>query len=277
MKTELIKTLQDMRFSDYEAKVYLALLDKSPLTGYAASLQSGVPRSRIYGVLANLVNRGDVLVSQEDTSLYSPLSPAELMARHRREAEKTMDNAEKALLAYAATPQNNENIWNLCGREAILSRVRASLKTAKRRVLVEMWGEEAEELKEDLRAAFERGLDLIFIITAGTDLGFGTTYLHDYSGRDSENYGARWLNYSADDREVIAGVVSLGSQSKAAWTMHPALVMPITEYMVHDIYVQEILREFRPELEDRFGPGLERLRKKFLLNPRGKLYYSPFI
>ena len=82
MKTDIIAILQELDFTEYEAKAYITLLEKSPLSGYAISLNSGVPRSKIYEVLNGMVARGDILVSQENTPQYLPLSPEELIAQN---------------------------------------------------------------------------------------------------------------------------------------------------------------------------------------------------
>ena len=70
-----------------------------------------------------------------------------------------------------------------------------------------------------------------------------------------------------------AGIVSLGDESRAAWTAHSGLVMPITEVIIHDMYIMEIMAVFGKELEAEFGPNLIKLRQKFLLEPHGKKYY----
>ena len=67
---------------------------------------------------------------------------------------------------------------------------------------------------------------------------------------------------SADMREVVTGIVSLDGESRAAWTSHPGLVVPTTELIKHDIYVQEMLDAHREILEESFGPGLIKLRKR---------------
>ena len=46
--------LTQIGFSEYEAKVYLALLHESPGTGYQLSKKSGVPRSMVYEALGRL-------------------------------------------------------------------------------------------------------------------------------------------------------------------------------------------------------------------------------
>ncbi len=45
------------------------------------------------------------------------------------------------------------------------------------------------------------------------------------------------------DSEVVAGIVSLGKDIRAAWTRHIGLIMPITEVMIHDLYLMEIMEK----------------------------------
>ena len=55
----------------------------------------------------------------------------------------------------------------------------------------------------------------------------------------------------------------------------PGLVMPITEVIIRDIYIMEIMDVFVKELEAKFGLNLINLRNKFVLEPYGKKYYLP--
>ena len=57
MKEDPITRLNRIGFSEYEAKAYVALLRKSPVSGYELSKMSGVPRSMIYEVVGKLARR----------------------------------------------------------------------------------------------------------------------------------------------------------------------------------------------------------------------------
>ena len=272
MKPDILAILQELRFTEYEAKAYLTLLERAPLSGYAVSLNSGVPRSKIYEVLGGMVARGDVLVSQESTPLYVPLAPDELIAQRKRRAERTFREAESALEQYAASTHQRDGIWNIAGRDAILDRVAESIQGARHRVLVEIWREDAHILADALRAAAGRGVAVTVVAYGALDWDFATIYPHDLDEEITEEYGGRWLVFSVDDREIVAGILSLGEDSRAAWTTHPGLVMPITEVIIHDLYIMEILRAFRPELEARFGRDLIDLRRRFIIDSLGKRY-----
>src|SRR5690348_11617103 len=47
-------------FAEYEARVYVTLLQHGPLSGYEVSRHSGVPRPNVYPVLQRLIERGAV-------------------------------------------------------------------------------------------------------------------------------------------------------------------------------------------------------------------------
>ncbi|WP_172196002.1 TrmB family transcriptional regulator [Saccharibacillus qingshengii] len=269
MKPEIIKLLQDLNFTEYEAKAYLALLDKSPLSGYAVSLGSGVPRSKIYEVLGGLVERGEVLISHEEPSLYTPLPPQELVRLKKKRAEASLEAAETALEHYSFVSSNRENIWNITGTDAILERAAETIRRAGTRVLLEIWPEEARLLEPELRAASERGLEVLLVVYGELDFDFAQVYPHDSSDEITREYGGRWIVVSADDREVVAGIVSLGTDSRAAWTQHPGLVMPITEVIVHDLYIYELMQAHRETLEATFGPNLIELRRRYNAGPTG--------
>ncbi|MEJ2150164.1 MAG: helix-turn-helix domain-containing protein, partial [Chloroflexota bacterium] len=55
---DLLTKLVAVGFTEYEAKVYVALLQEYPATGYQISKKSGVPRSMVYEALGRLHARG---------------------------------------------------------------------------------------------------------------------------------------------------------------------------------------------------------------------------
>lgn len=103
--------------------------------------------------------------------------------------------------------------------------------------------EEFKELESDLRQAASRGVNVPIIAYGEIASDFANVYLHYIGHEIAEEYGGRWIVISADDSEVVAGIVSLGKDSRASWTRHIGLVMPITEVMIHDLYLMEIMEK----------------------------------
>lgn len=273
MENKVLDTLKNLNFTEYEAKAYLALLEESPLTGYAVAKRSGVPRSKIYEVLDSLALRGDILVSHSNTPQYVPLSAKELIKNRRVKAEQHFKLAEKSLEQFNHSARNRENIWNITGYNEIIEKVKECISSAERRILIEIWKEEYGILELELKKAAEKGVNVVIIAYGKIESDSATVYLHDLSDEITDEYGGRWIVVSSDDSEVVAGIVSLDRDSRAAWTMHQGLVMPITEVMIHDLYIMEILEKHRELLEESFGKNLIDLRHKFSIYPDFKKHY----
>ena len=128
-------------------------------------------------------------------------------------------------------------------------------------------------MEPGLRQAAERGVNVTIIAYGEIVSDFANVYLHYMGHKITEEYGGRWIVVSGDDSEVVAGIVSLGKDSRAAWTRHVGLVMPITEVIVHDLYLMEIMEEHREILEESFGENLVNLRRKFSIHPDFKKHY----
>ncbi|MFP7379708.1 MULTISPECIES: TrmB family transcriptional regulator [Bacillus] len=273
MKENILDVLKNLNFTEYESKAYLALLEESPLTGYAVAKKSGVPRSKIYEVLESLVIRGDIFVSYGGTPQYIPVPAKELIKNRRLKAEETFEQAEKYFEKFERTANDRENIWNITGRSEIIDKVKACISSAGKRILLEIWKEDFPELEPELKQAAKKGVIVTIIAYGDIEADFANVYHHDSSTQITEEYDGRWLVFSVDDSEVVAGIVSHGKDSRAAWTMHVGLVMPITEVMIHDLYLMEIMKKHREVLEESFGENLIHLRRKFSIHPDFKKHY----
>lgn len=270
---EILDVVKNLGFTEYEAKAYLALLSESPATGYAVAKNSGVPRSKIYEVLESLTAKGDVIVSQGDTPLYRAVPAKELIAARKAKAEENFHAAEQLLEQYEQSVNDHKNIWNIAGRDAILQKVCECIGTAQKRILVEIWAEDFPSIEPALKEAALRGVSISIISYGDIQADYADIYPHDMSDKITSEYGGRWIVFSADDSQVVAGTISFGSDSRAAWTQHQGLVMPITEVMIHDLYIAEIMNAHRDVLEATFGKDLIELRRKFSIHPDHKKHY----
>lgn len=263
MTSNAVERLQAVGMTEWEARAYLALLEESPASGYAIAKRSEIPRSKIYEVLSSLVNKGAAHVSHAGTALYGPLSPEELIERLRSQASQRIDAAEASIMDYSKQIGSNSVIWDLEGRLDILARARQLVHDARKRIMLEVWSPEADELRGPLNDAARRGVQVVAVAYGDPQFSFAKVYMHPSTDEVTTGLGGRWLVMSVDGTEILAGIVSSGARSRAAWTGHPALVVPITELISHDIYKLEMLASRQTELEEDFGPGLIRLREKF--------------
>ena len=264
MIEDILNLLIHIGFTEYEAKAYLALLQQSPLTGYAIARISGVPRSKIYEVLGAMSERGDVLVSYGEPVQYAPKQPQELIASRRRTIEQRLAAAEKGLEDFLGKNTPTDLIWDIRGRDEILSRLREVIGRAKKQILLQIWEEDAPEIRETLLLAAQRGVVITVVAYGNPDFPFARIYAHEPGVEEiTDEYGGRWIILSIDGQEIVAGIVSLGKESRAAWSSHVGIVMPITEQIKHDLYIAEMLNNHREVLEANFGRALRNLRQQF--------------
>ncbi len=261
--SEVAAALQTLGLTEWESRASLALLEEAPATGYAIAKRAGIARAKIYEVLASLTARNIVQVSRGEPQKYGPLPPRELISRLRAQFNDNLDTAEDALANYASSAESGGEIWDLQGRSAIIERANQLISVAKSRILAEIWAQDVPALHEKLIAAIARGVSVIMI--GYGDLELPGAVIHRHPGTDvvTSGLGGRWLVISVDDREIVAGNVSAGAHSRAAWTSHPGLVVPVTELVRHDLYKIEMLDRHGDVLEASFGPGLQRLRDKY--------------
>ena len=117
---ELLPDLTALGFSEYEARIYLALLREYPATGYQLSTQTGVPRSMVYETLGRLSLRGAVLKSEEKrATLYRPVPPDMLLDRFAQEHTRRIQNLRHALRGvYSA--REEDRLWTINSRPAVI-------------------------------------------------------------------------------------------------------------------------------------------------------------
>ncbi len=64
--------LKEAGFTEYEAKVYLSLLNQHPASAYTVSQISGVPHSRVYDITRRLIKKGLAVSAGSNPELFSP-------------------------------------------------------------------------------------------------------------------------------------------------------------------------------------------------------------
>lgn len=261
--SEVLDSLQTLGLTDWESRAYVALLEEAPATGYAVAKRAGIARSKIYEVLASLASRNVVQVSRGEPQLYAPLPPRELVSRLRAQFNQNLDDAEAALSTFTTEAVHDGAIWDLQGRTAILERASQLIRDARSRILVEMWAQDAPALAEAIEGAAKRGVEIVIVGYGDVDLPAATVHQHPATDTVTAGLGGRWIVVSADDREVVAGNLSAGAHSRAAWTSHPGLVVPVTELVRHDLYKLAMLEAHGETLEATFGPGLQALRDRY--------------
>nr|MBP7690072.1 TrmB family transcriptional regulator [Thermoflexales bacterium] len=155
---ELLGNLTAIGFTEYEAKVYMALLRDNPANGYQVSKRSGVPRSMVYEALGRLYARGAVLTTagEEKSTLYRPLPPDVLLDRYDQEQRHLISDLRDGLRALH-TAADEDHVWSVTGRTSVLSYAGQMIRRAKQDVWLVVNDAALEVLRPQIIAASKRG------------------------------------------------------------------------------------------------------------------------
>lgn len=252
---DIVEKLKELGFNSYEAKVYLALLKKYPATGYEVSQVADIPQSRAYDTLKSLVVEKVVFISDDKPQKYSPISPKELTQRFKRKMSSTIDYLEKKLPN--VKEDYNEPIHSIYGYDNIINKVKEVIQNAKKTIYLQIWNIDFKQIESVLEIAYDKGID---IKVAGYDdiiSPFGLMYSHD--GFD-HSISSRLIYLLADENESVFGHV----ESKVVWTKNFDIAQLLRSFIVHDMYLLDINKQFPEQLKYFYGTGFKKLREKIL-------------
>ncbi|NLG84751.1 MAG: TrmB family transcriptional regulator [Firmicutes bacterium] len=247
--------LQALGFSPYEAKAYLALLKKHPVTGYELSRLSGVPSAKIYETIDRLKAREAVTVVLGDPLRYAPIPPGELLRGLRRHFETAVTGLEESLSRMARTEP--EYVWNIRHYDLLMEKAAELIATAHRELASFLWASEAKGLLAAFAQAAERGVR-IFGVLCGTMEGLPQLLRHGFEDAVLEEQQGRLLVIVRDEEEAVLGGIE--TETMAVVTRNFGVVRVALEYVKHELYQAKIMKRYGCRFVEDFVPHLERLR-----------------
>jgi len=262
----ILSNLVAAGFSEYEAKVYLALLSEHPATGYQISKSSGVPRSMVYEALGRLHKRGAVLKSEENrATLYRPLPPDTLLNGFAQEYDGLMKSL-RADLSKRYASQGEERLWTISGRSSVLSYAVQMLKRAAKEVSIVLGDPELEALRGEIQEVCGREVIVNALLTGEGSLELGKkgakkykTCQHQISRHpplESELHElSHMLLVVVDSHEcLIASTIPDTSEVRGTITNNPNLVLIAWQFVWMELFTQRIYENIGAELLTRLNP-----------------------
>jgi len=255
---DIIEKLKDLGFNAYEAKVYLALLKKYPATGYEVSQIANIPQSRAYDTLKSLVMSKIVFSTEDKPQKYSPVSPKELTQRFKRKMNSTIDYLEKKLPN--VKEDYNEPIHNIFEYQTILKKLAEIIKNSKQSIYLEVWAADFKHLEPVLEEAYDRGVEIKIVAYDNFTSPFGLVYQHDGGKEIAYSLGGRLVFLLVDDIESAFGRI----ESKIVWTKNNDIAFLLKEFIVHDMYLLDVNKQFPEQLKYFYGAGFRKLKERIL-------------
>jgi HTH-type transcriptional regulator, sugar sensing transcriptional regulator len=236
---KVVKSLREVGFSQYEARLYEALLRHGPQNGNELSRSSGVPSSKVYGIVEKLEDEGVVQTIRSDSGTrFVGLRPEELIDRIRRRFNEPLDFLGESLPALADhVPE--EAFLTVAGEEVLLEAARQMVESAVGEINVSLWEPELEFLREGLEAAADRGTRVFGMLYAAEPaMPSGTWVRHSYEEIVGARVGGRMLTLVVDGAEALIGRFPDGAAAAGVRTRNPVLTLVASEYLHHDMVLQ---------------------------------------
>ena len=239
----MIEQLKKAGLSEYEAKVYLALLELGPSDGIAISRKSNVPKTRVYDVLKDLSEKGLISLLQKRPLIFKAVKPEtglkHLFENRLEELKETEAEAIGALIQIKAKPktlpQVHERITTVLGYERMYSTATEWLNHAKKSISVFSVGEEIPySLRIALKRAIARGVKPRLIVTKCNEENLHTLKKDIADGWDVRHYPStgEWTFSVYDTQKVMINVRNPKIKEERISTFFevPGLAKALAEY-----------------------------------------------
>ena len=261
---DLLTDLMAVGFTEYEAKVYLALLRESPATGYQLGKSAGIPRSMVYEALGRLHVRGAILKSDDQrTSLYRPLPPDVLLNRYDQEHHQRIESLRASLRTLYTSP-DEDRIWSITGRASVLPYVNEMIEEAEAEILLVLADPELDALRQEIVEAAERDVSISTLLTGQGDLNCGRVMRHPPLESKLQQLSDT-LVVVVDNHQALIANTALDVTATITTNSH--LVLIARQFVWMELFTQRIYARLGDELLSRLDPEDRQIFESFSANP----------
>lgn len=270
MVVNIIKRLIEIGFSEYEAKAYTALVSENPATAYEIARSSGIPTSKIYEVISRLLEKGVVIIADENkTKRYIPIDPAEFIESRKNRLETTLDELKQDLTDIQSHTDISY-IWNVRDYESLMEKAKRMVDSSGKNLLISGWNEELSFLEDSLKNQEKNYIQIAIVHFGGTCIRAGQMFRHPIEDTLYNEKGGRGFVIIADSKEALMATVFDENRVEGAWSVNKGYVTLAEDYVKHDIYIMKIVQRFDQQLIDRFGERYHKLRDIYTNDDEGK-------
>jgi sugar-specific transcriptional regulator TrmB len=260
MNETLILDLISLGFTEYEAKVYIALLGDHPSTGYHISKKAGIPRSMVYEALGRLSGRGAVLQAGEDRAThYRPLPPEILLDRYMHEQERRVIHLRK-YLKNLYVDKKEERLWSIRGEETIIAYASRMLQKAEDEISLVLADPHLEILSGDICEAYEKGALISALLTGDKELACGEVARHPPLESELQQLSGM-LIVVVDQEEAL--IASSNGERTATITNNRHLILIARQFVWMELFAQRIYKQIGVEILSKLNFEDQNILKSF--------------
>jgi HTH-type transcriptional regulator, sugar sensing transcriptional regulator len=248
---DLLAHLSALGFTEYESKVYVALLQDYPATGYQLSKQAGIPRSMVYEALGRLDTRGAVLKTKEaKATLYRPMPPDALLDRLESEHETRIRVLRHGLdTLYHAHDEGY--LWTFDGESPVLNYAENMLVDAEHEAMLVLTDANLATLHDAIHDAATRGVKIGTLLTGQGRLEVGEVARHPPEETKLHKLEDS-LVVVVDEQEVL--IASAQPTYTATVTTNNNMVQIGRQFVWMELFAHRIFSKIGPDLLERLDP-----------------------
>ena len=159
MNTDTLRsTLEDVGLTQYEAKAYVTVLELGSASATEIADASDVPQARVYEVLRNLEGEGYVETYEQGSLHARARDPADVVERLDSYAETVSTAGEELEDRWEEPKVENHRVSVIRPVSSVYDRAREHIADARNELEIAMTPDRFESFRDDLAAAFERGV-----------------------------------------------------------------------------------------------------------------------
>ncbi|UOF89636.1 hypothetical protein LSG31_17375 [Fodinisporobacter ferrooxydans] len=233
---ELAEELRNIGFTEYEAKIYIALVKRSPLTGSEVARLSGVPSAKVYATLEKLTQRNLVSTIFGDSVRYVAINPDELIERYKFSMVSTLEKVRDGLMSLQDGGDSDRFLWNIQEYEVFMQKAKTLIQESQEDIRAILWSHEYQTFADDLSKAAKRGVH-IHVITDTKEMISGIHTYHHVS-LFAQGSVPRPMIVVRDEKEVLIGLNE--QECQAIWSTNPVLKEIALTHMRHEIAIHQL-------------------------------------
>jgi len=138
-----ITTLMKLGLTQYEAKIYLTLVKMGGRTASEISFSGKVPRTKTYGAINSLKEKGLIKVLPGKPEKYITSSPEDVLTPLAEKLAKDAESCSKLVMdlsmiyesskyVYQERPYEKHDVWTVSGRSKVVERVKSSIEASQK-------------------------------------------------------------------------------------------------------------------------------------------------
>jgi sugar-specific transcriptional regulator TrmB len=255
---DLIQVVSELGFTSLEAEIYVYLLQYSPATGYRIAKDIGRSFAITYKALAALEGKGAVVVDGGASRSSRAVPIEELLDQVE---SRLREQRARAVAAVRDFPKSagDDRVYQLTTIEQVYERCRAMLRDSRGRVLMELFPEPLETLRDAIEKAAARGVDVTARIYKPAELEGVRIVMSPYGDENLRVMKSQWLALFVDGRQFLLGNLVPGAKGvyQVIWSASRLLALAFYDYVNSDLHHYS----FQPFL--RTADSIEDLRAEY--------------